>query len=142
MRRISVITAALILVLSGPSFAQEWIQYASRADLFGVNFPSEPKVQDIAYATEFGITLPGHVYSANSGPSRYSVTVVDYSDAEKIHTSRAEQCKKNGGEGDACQNDWRSDVQGAIVYASWKFLQRNAKITYYARAVTDNVDGQ
>jgi hypothetical protein len=142
MRRISVITAALILVLSGPSVAQEWIQYASRADLFGVNFPSEPKVQDIAYATEFGITLPGHVYSTNSGPSRYSVTVVDYNDAEKIHTSRAEQCKKNGGEGDACQNDWRSDVQGSIVYASWKFFQRNAKVTHFGWSTVDQVEGQ
>ena len=52
MRLISVMTPALILCLSGPSFAQEWIQYASKADLFGVNFPVEPKVQDIAYPTE------------------------------------------------------------------------------------------
>ncbi len=59
MRRISVLTAALLVGLAGPSFAQEWIQYASKADLFGVNFPSEPKVQDITYTTEFGISLPG-----------------------------------------------------------------------------------
>jgi hypothetical protein len=142
MRRISVTTAALILCVSGPSFAQEWIQYASKVDLFGVNFPSEPKVQDIAYTTEFGITLPGHVYSADSGPSRYSVTVVDYNDAEKIHTARAAECKKNGGESDACQNEWRGDVQGSIVHASWKFIQRNAKVTHYAWAVSDNVEGQ
>src|SRR5258705_3388938 len=107
MRRISVMTAALILLVSGPSFAQEWIQYASKADLFGVNFPSEPKVQDIAYATEFGITLPAHVYSADQGQSRYSVTAVDLKDAEKIHTERTAQCKANGGESDACTNDWR-----------------------------------
>jgi hypothetical protein len=142
MRRISLMTAALSLFISGPSFGQEWIQYASKADLFGVNFPSEPKVEDIAYATEFGITLPGHVYRADSGPSHYSVTVVDYNDAEKIHTARADQCKKNGGESDACQNEWRGDVQGSIVHAAWKFIQRNAKVTYYAWAVTDNVEGQ
>ena len=46
MRRMSVSAAALILVMSGPSFAQEWIQYQSRTDFFGVNFPGEPKVQD------------------------------------------------------------------------------------------------
>jgi hypothetical protein len=142
MRRILVTTAALILFVSGPSFAQEWIQYASKADLFGVNFPVEPKVQDITYATEFGITLPGRVYSADSGQSRYSVTVVDYADAEKIHTAQAEQCRKKGGEGDACTNGWRGDVQGSIVYASWKFIQRNAKVTHYAWAVSDNVEGQ
>ena len=67
MRRISAATATLVVLLCPPSFAQEWIQYASKADLFGVNFPSEPKVQDIAYATESGITLPAHVYSADQG---------------------------------------------------------------------------
>ena len=141
MRRISVMTAAVFLVMSAPSVAQEWIQYASRTDSFGVNFPSEPKVQDITYPTEYGITLPGHVYKVENGPSRYSITVVDYADAEAIHTARAAQCKKNGGEGDACQNDWRGDVQGSIVYASWKLMQRNAKVTHYARSVVDQVEG-
>src|SRR5215216_6489332 len=107
MRPISVLTAALILLTSAPAFAQEWIQYASKADLFGVNFPGEPKVQDIMYKTEFGIMLPGHVYSAEDGRSRYSVTVVDYADAEKIHTARAQQCRANGGQSDACSNDFR-----------------------------------
>ena len=142
MRRISVITAASILFLSGPSFAQEWIQYASRTDFFGVNFPAEPKVRDITYSTEYGITLPGRVYSVENGPNRYSVTVIDYKDAEKIHTARAEQCRKKGGEGDACQNDWRPDVQGSIVYASWKFFQRNAKVTHFAWYVADLIEGQ
>ena len=141
MRRISVVTAALILFLPGRSFAQEWIQYASRTDFFGVNFPGEPKVRDITYPTEYGISLPGRVYSVENGPNRYSVTVVDYGGAEKIHTARADQCKKNGGEGDACQNDWRVDVQGSIVYASWKFFQRNAKVTHYAWYFLDMVEG-
>jgi hypothetical protein len=141
MRRILVAVAMLVLVLSSPTFAQEWVQYASKADLFGVNFPSEPQVQDIAFTTEFGITLPGRVYSANQGQSRYSVTVVDLKDAETIHTERAAQCKAKGGEGDACTNDWRADVQGAMVFASWKFLQRNAKVTHFGWAVVDQVEG-
>src|SRR3979490_1801088 len=141
MRRVSATMAALVLLTCPPSFAQEWVQYASKADLFGVNFPSEPKVQDIAYATEFGITLPGHVYSADQGQSRYSVTAVDLKDAEKIHTERAAQGKAKGGEGDACTNDWRADVQGAMIFASWKFLQRNAKVTHFGWAVVDQVEG-
>jgi hypothetical protein len=141
MRLMPAISAASILVMSAPSFAQDWIEYVSKTDLFAVNFPSQPKVQDIAYSTEYGITLPGHLYSVENGPSRYSVTVVDYTDAEKIHTARAEQCRKNGGEADACQNDWRVDVQGAIVYASWQMMQRNAKVTHYAWYVADNIDG-
>ena len=141
MRLICVTTAALILAMAGPSFAQEWIQYASRTDFFAVNFPGEPKVQDITYPTEYDITLPGRVYSVENGPGRYSVTVVDYKDAEKIHTARVEQCRKAGGDGDACQNDWRVDVQGSIVYASWKFFQRNAKVTHYAWYVSDLIEG-
>src|SRR5215510_1894485 len=95
MRRILMV-AALVVLTCSPAFAQEWIQYASKADLFGVNFPSEPKVQDVAYATEFGITLPAHVYSAEQGASRYSVTAVDLKDAEKIHTERVAQCRAKG----------------------------------------------
>ncbi len=141
MRRILMTLAALVLLVSPSSFAQEWVQYASKADLFGVNFPSEPKVQDIAYATEFGITLPGHVYSAEQGQSRYSVTAVDLKDAEKIHTERVAQCKAKGGEGDACTNDWRADVQGSMIFASWKFIQRNAKVTHFGWSVVDQVEG-
>jgi len=141
MRRTLMLMATWLLLICPASFAQEWIQYASKTDLFGVNFPSEPKVQDIAYATELGITLPGHVYSADQGQSRYAVTVVDYNDAEKIHTARVAQCKAKGGEGDACQNDWRSDVQGAMIFASSKFLQRNAKVTHFGWAVVDQVEG-
>ena len=141
MRPISLITiAAAILLMPGRSFAQ-WIDYTSKTDFFYVNFPAEPKVKDIDFATQYGITLPGHVYSVENGASRYSMTVVDYANAEKIHTARADQCKKAGGEGDACMNDWRGDVQGSLVYASWQFFQRNAKVTHYEWAVVDAVEG-
>lgn len=142
MRRTLLMTiAALILLTWSPSYAQEWIQYDNRADFFAVNFPGEPQVQNITYSTEYSITLPGRVYRVENGPNRYSVTVVDYKDAEAIHTARVEQCRKNGGEGDACQNDWRVDVQGSIVNASWKFFQRDAKVTHYAWYFLDMVEG-
>jgi hypothetical protein len=143
MRRITIV-AAMIAAMALPaatSFAQEWIQFVSKADLFGVNFPTEPKTQETTFTTEFGITLPARVYSADAGQSRYSVTVVDYADAEKIHTARAEQCKKDGGEGDACQNDWRSDVQGSIIYAASKYVKGAGKVTHFGWAAVDNVEG-
>jgi len=141
MRLMPVVTAASIVILSGPAFAQDWTEYVSRTDFFTVNFPREPKVQDISYKTEYGLTLPGHVYSVDNGANRYSITVVDLIDTEKLHTARADECKKKGGEGDACQNDWRVDVQGAIVHASWQFFQRNAKVTHYSWYVLDQVEG-
>ncbi len=142
MRLIPLVSAASILLMSAPSVAQEWTQYVSRADFFEVNFQGEPKVKDITYTTEYKISLPGRVYSVENGANRYSVTVVDYADAEKIHTARVEQCQKKGGEGDACQNEWRTDVQGAIVHASWQFFQRSdTKVTHYAWYVADMVEG-
>ena len=40
--RLIPLVPALILVLAGPSVAQEWIEYASRTDLFTINFPAQP----------------------------------------------------------------------------------------------------
>lgn len=136
-----VIAAACLLTAASPGGAQEWVQYASKADLFAVNFPSEPTSQAVTYTSEFGIPLPARVYRSDSGPSRYSVTVVDYADAERLHTARADACRKAGGEGDACQNDWRSDVQGAMIFASWKLMQRSAKVTQFGWATVDQVEG-
>jgi hypothetical protein len=143
MRRIIGVAAIVAAgaLPAAPAFAQEWIQFVSKADLFGVNFPSEPKTQETTFATEFGIMLPARIYSADAGQGRYSVTVVDYADAEKIHTARVEQCRKDGGEGDACQNDWRSDVQGSIVFAASKYVKGTGRVTHFGWAVVDNVEG-
>ena len=141
MRLIPLIPAVFLLLMSGSSFARDWMEYSSRADFFSVNFPGEPTVRDITYTTEYGITLPARVYSYVDGPNRYSVTVVDYSDAEKIHTERAKRCQEAGGDGDSCNNPGRGDVRGAIVHATFGFLQRNAKVTHYANYNADLVEG-
>lgn len=139
MRLIPLVPAAFVLFVSGPSFAQEWIEYASRADLFSVNFPGEPKVREITYPTEYGITLPGRVHSVENGPNRYSVTVVDYANVEKIHAERVKDCR---GYPDTCNNPWRAEVRGAMDYAMWNFLQRDAKVTHYAYYNADRVEGR
>ena len=76
MHPIPFASAAVVLLVSGPSFAQEWTEYIDRTDLFTVNFPTEPEVRDITYPTEYGITLPGRVHSVEDGPYRY-VTVAN-----------------------------------------------------------------
>ena len=141
MRLMPLIGAALSLFLSGPSFAQEWVEYASQRDFFTVNFPSQPKVEDITYTTEYGITLPGRVYSSADGPSRYSVTVADYTGAEKIHAERNKECQATEAYPDICGDHSRGDLRGAIVWATWHFLQRNAKVTFYAYYNSDLVEG-
>lgn len=141
MRLMSLIPAAFILCVSAPSFAQQWIEYVSKADYFSISFPGQPKVQDITYPTEYRITLPGRVSSYVDGEKRYSVTVVDYRDAIKIHLERDKACLAAGGDGDSCQNDGPEDVRGAIVYASWNFMKRDAKLTHYAHYNIDVIEG-
>ena len=68
------------------------------------------------------------------------MTVVDYNHAQRILTEKAKQCPPGaepclGGPGNA--GHWKDDIRGAIVYASFQFMQRDAKLTSY---LSDNVD--
>ena len=139
MRLIRLVPAALLLCISAPSFGQEWVEYVSRADSFTVNFPGQPQVRDITFTTEFGITLPGHVHAYESGPTRYSVTVVDYANVQKIHAERVKDCK---GYPDTCGNPWVAELRGAMDYATWSFIKKDAKVTYFAYGNTDRIEGR
>lgn len=139
MRLSPLVRAAFVLCVSAPVAAQGWIEYTSRQDLFIVNFPGEPTVRDTAYPTEFGITLPAHVYTAQDGASRYSVTVVDYSTAEQLHAERVKGCR---GYPDTCTNRAANDLRGALDYAVSQFLQRDARVTYYGYGDTDRIEGR
>ena len=144
MRLMPLISAALLLSISGPSFAQEWIEFANRQDRFTCNFPSEPKVTETTYRSEYRADLPARVYSATQGQSRYSVTVVDYNQAQRILTEKAKACPAGaetclGGLGN--EGHWKDDLRGAIVYASWQFMQRDAKVTSYLWDNVDQVEG-
>ena len=141
MRLKLLIAAASVLVVSASVFAQEWIEYASKADFFSVNFPGQPNIRDITYKSEYGLTLPGHVYSVENGKNRYSVSVINYADAQTLHTARQKACRDAGGDGDSCNNPWAGDVRGAIVYAAFGFIQRDAKVTHYAQYNADLVEG-
>jgi hypothetical protein len=144
MRPTPLVPAALVLCISGPSFAQEWIEFASRADRFTCNFPVQPTVTETTYRSEYGADLPARVYSATQGQSRYSVRVVDYNQAQRILTEKAKNCPVGaetcagapGNEGYS-----RNDVRGALVYASWQFLQRDAVVTHYMWNAIDRVEG-
>jgi len=144
MRRMPLISATLVLSISGPSFAQEWIEFANREDRFTCLFPSQPKITEATYRSEHRADLPARVYSATQGQSRYSVTVVDYSQAQRMLTEKAKNCPPGaepclGGPGDA--GHWKDDIRGAVIYASWQFLQRDAKVTSYLWNNVDQVEG-
>jgi hypothetical protein len=141
MLRIALTTAALVLVVTGTASAQAFIQYVSQKDGFGVSFPGEPTVQDTTWTSEHGVPLPARIYTVDNKRGKYSMTVVDYKDIEKLSADRAAQCQKGGSEGDTCMNSWRSDVAGAIVFATWQLMKRDGKVTFYGFMIQDLVSG-
>ena len=144
MRLTPWISTVLALAVSGPLFAQEWIEFASRDDRFTCNFPNQPKVTTTTYRSQMGADLPAHVYSATQGQSRYSITVVDYNQDQQILKEKAKSCPVGaepclGSPGD--EGHWKADVRGAMVYASWQLMQRDAKLTSYVWNFVDLVEG-
>jgi len=74
--RVNPVLPALLLVVSGPAFAQGPVaptKYVSKADYFSIDFVGEPKVQEITYPDEYRINLPARVYTADAGRNRYKV---------------------------------------------------------------------
>ena len=145
MRFIPVFSIALMLSVSGSLFAQEWMEFASREDRFTCNFPGQPKVTQTTYKSERGADLPARIYSVTQGQSRYSVTVVDYNPIEKILTEKARTCPAGAepclGGGAGGTGHWKSDLRGALTYASWQLMQRDAKVTSYVWNHVDLVEG-
>jgi hypothetical protein len=92
-------------------------------------------------------TLPARVYSASRGAERYSVTVVDYNALEQQGIERSKtcppgnaNCRANAGAA-LGPGYWRHDERGAVLYATFKLLQRDAKLTDLAWEWQDMVEG-
>jgi len=137
----------LLLLMPIPASAQPWIEYISRSDFFSANFPGEPKVEDITWISENETRYPGRLYSHSDGRNHYAVTVVDYSDAERLNAERARNCPP--GVQSACSGSitmgvgsWIVDVQGALAYAIAKFMVRDgARVTFFGWFYQDLVEG-
>lgn len=137
MRPLRILAAACIALAAAPSFAQDWSTYTNKVDRFEVNLPGEPKVSEITWASEYGAVFPARVYAYEQNGNRYSVTVVDYTDAERIHAART-----NRTEADSGAMYWQIDVQASVAYAATKFRQRpGVKVTFDAWHYIDLVSG-
>ena len=127
--------AALISV-AVPSGAQPWTTYVDRTDRFSVNFPGEPEVEEISWDSEYRAVFPGRVHRYVDGDSAYSVTVVDYTEAERIHAERT-----NKTQADSLPNYWQIDVLASIAYAAWQFRKQAQEVTYDAWHYIDLIAG-
>ena len=145
MRFIALILSIVALSSSRAS-AQEWTEFVSKESGFTVNFPGQPRMSETTFKSEYGYMLPAHVYSAERGPERYSVTVVEYGGIERMGIERRKGCPPGAEPCIGSQNTgpgyWKMDVGGAIVYATWQFVQRNAKVTHLMWNFIDLVEGQ
>jgi hypothetical protein len=139
MRFVSMrfIAAAMFVLLAGSASAQEFAEYVNKVDRFTLNAPGQPTVQDITWPSEYGAVFPGRVYTWVAGASRYSMTVIDYTDAERIHAER-----KNHTEADSLPIYWQVDIQASIAYAATKFRQRpGVKVTFDAYHYINLISG-
>jgi len=146
MRLVILVSAALIISLSTTAFAQEWIEFASREERVTCLFPVQPKVTETTWVSEYGAILPARLYSASQGQSRYSLMVVDYNPVERLMVEKSKACPAGTetcqGIGDWGLGYWKNDVRGAIVYATSKFVQRDAKVTHLMWNSQQMVQGQ
>jgi hypothetical protein len=150
MRGIPFVFAAVILLMPRPAAGQSWIEYSNPDDLFSVNFPHEPKVESITYVSQQGAPLPGRVYRTQSGDSRYSMTVIDYTRLEEIQQELIKNCppdvhmscRGTGPDGPTGSGYSKLDKAGAIDFATWHIIERGSTITYFAWSVVDYIGGR
>ena len=76
------------ILLSGPALAQRWIPYSNTLDGFRLMAPGEFEIEEIDFETEYGIVVPARIYTHENDAGRFSVTVVDYRDSQRLHEER------------------------------------------------------
>lgn len=142
MRLMPLMSSALVLAMSGTSFAQQWTEFANREDRFTVTFPGQPTISETTWMSQYGAILPARVYSGTAGSGRYTVTVVDYNPVERLLTERSRTLPAL----DLAIHDygpgyWKTDVRSAVIFAAAKFLERDGKVTNMFSNFADGVSG-
>ena len=138
--RLSSFAAAFIVLISAPATAQEWQEFESRQDRFTCNFPGAPQVTETTFMSQFGHRLSARLYSVElTRNHKFSVTVVDYSNITQLGLEKQKSCPAgseacrggSGAPGNSTGPGYsKADKAGAITYATWLFMQRDAKVTH------------
>jgi len=137
MKRLLLISIMFAVSMPAIALAQEeWKEFRSNEDHFTAKFPGNPTVTDTVWESEYGAYLPAHIYTAKQGPGTYSMTVVDYNLAKLLDTQNAKRCppaleRCDGLTSYSGEGYWKNDVRGAMIYAEFKMMQRNVKVTHF-----------
>ena len=150
--RMTVLVVGLLMFMPGLVAAQEeWELFVSTQDGFKMDFPGKPTITNGTWNTEQGYVVPSRTYSAVKGREKYSITVADYNGVEQMGIARNKTCPSGA---ETCQGQMTGvlrpligpgyamqDIRGALTYAAFKFIQRDAKVTAYLWNWQDLVEG-
>ena len=135
VRLLLLLCSCVALLSSRAVTAQSWFEYVNVEDRFGVNFPAEPQIESIDYESEFQATFPARRYRAMRGQDLFIVTVVDFTESERIHS------EMNKTEAASGSNVWINDQRASVARAAREFRARGGQITYDAWSHIDLVEG-
>ena len=130
-------TTISILFLVNPAFAQRWAEFTSDEDRFRMMAPGgEFDIEVIDFETEYGIVVPARVYSHENDSGRFTLTVVDYRDAQRLHEARIREL----------DNVYlpvygEVDVRASVAFAATKIRERAETVDYDAYHYIGLVDG-
>ena len=152
MRLAPVVATALVFAMSGSAFAQEYVMYVSKDDRFTILFPTQPKVTETTFKSQYGYDLPARIYEADAvgaAKGHYKVTVVDYNGIRAMGEERAKHCPV-GAEpcignpapsGSTGAGYWKADTWAATIYATSLFLLKKPDLKFMGWATMDAVEG-
>jgi hypothetical protein len=122
MRFWKLAPALAVIFCASSAAAQEWIEYVNTDELFAVNFPGEPRVEEFIYVTEYGSPLPSKRFIGEDSIGRYTLTVVD------MHTT----VRPPGRHG--------VELRGSMAHAAAE-LRRTGEVTYDAYSEIQVIPG-
>jgi hypothetical protein len=137
MRQLRFMVAVSAILAASAATAQEWVTYTSMQDYFRVHVPCNFSVSDSTWDSEYGGVMPSRIYECDAGASNYRVTVVDYTDAQRIHAEREGRT-----EADYVDIYWEVDIRASVTYAASQIRQREGEVTFDAYHYIDRVEGE
>ena len=135
MRTLILVTIALFANTSVVAEMQ-WAEFRDESEFFSANFPSEPTIAEVPYLSEYGATFPSKVYTVETGGHMYSITVVDFTDAQQAYLALPDKTDEA-----SSQWLWIYDQLAATSYAARQFRERGGDVTFDAWHHIDMVEG-
>ena len=123
MRFTGLTLVAISSLYAFSAAAQGWIEFVDEQEMFGINLPLAPTVEEITYHSEYHAELPGKVYTATDQNVIYKVTVVDYS---QTHLAGERAL-------------W--DFHGSVAYAATNIRKRGGEMIHDGWAQSDRIPG-